>query len=123
MFCNLYSVDSRQNTPEHYPIGTAVSIPSNTGHTAGYVLSVPASDSLKDDPDPNYTIQLLKGGTTVVPSSAMDAIIDRTKDTATISLPSWIQNDHKVRYTVGHTTHQGRLHLGAGNSWSFHRTK
>ena len=119
MFCNLYSVDSRQNTPEHYPIGTAVSIPSNTGHTAGYVLSVPASESPHDDSDPNYTIQLLTGGTTFVPSSAMEAIIDRTKDTATISLPSWIQNDHKVRYTVGRTTHQGRLHLGAGNSWSF----
>ena len=51
---DLFSLDSHQNVPEHYPIGIAVSIPSNTGHTKGWVLSVPAqakpSSSIQDDP-------------------------------------------------------------------------
>ena len=74
MFCNLYLLNSRQNTPEHYPIGTAVMVPSNTGWTNGYVLAVPApsNPSTCNDDDPTYTIQLLNGGTTVVPSLARE---------------------------------------------------
>lgn len=117
MFCNIYSTDSRQNTPEHYPIGMAVPVPSKTGHTKGYVLTVPAlSNTLSSlEFDPAYTIRLLNGRTTMIPLSAMEKVTDHSKDTATISLPTWLQNDSKVRYTLDCTTHQGRLHLGAGN--------
>ena len=89
MFCNLYSLDSRQNTPEHYPIGTAVTVPSNTSRTNRYVLAIPApsNPSTCNDNDPTYTTQLLIGGTTMVPSLAMEHVIDHSKDVATISLP------------------------------------
>ena len=123
MFSGLYSVDSKEQSTEHYPIGTAVNVPSNTGSSQGYMLSVPSitqqtTSSL--DTDPNYTIQLLNGHTTTVPQSAMDAIINRSSDTSvTISLPKWIHDGPKVRYTIGRTTHQGRLHFGKQNKWSF----
>lgn len=99
----------------------AVKIPSNTGSTQGYVLSVPIhweSPSLIHS-DPNYTIQLTTGGTAQVPTSAMDAIIDKAKDSVSITLPEWLTPDGKVRYTIGCTTHQGRLHPGAKNKWRF----
>ncbi len=55
----------------------------------------------------------------MIPSSAMDKVIDRSKDAIDVQLPQWIHNDSKVRYTVNWTTHQGCLHLGSKNVWSF----
>ncbi len=89
MFSGLYSNDMKQNSPEHYPIGTAVQIPSNTGSLHGYILAVPTtSTSSTIDTDPLYTIQYLKGGTTTVPASAMDSYINRSPDPIQITLPS-----------------------------------
>ena len=121
MFSGLYSLDSRQNVPEFYPIGTAVKVPSNTGSSDGYVIAIPTDDpsSQSMDSDPLYSIQLIQGGITMIPSSAMDKVIDRSKDSIDIQLPQWIHQDSKVRYTVNRTTHQGRLHLGSKNTWSF----
>ena len=121
MFTNLYSLDTHQNLPEHYPIGTAVQVPSNNGPTKGYVTSVTqtSTTSLAIDSDPNYTIQLLTGTTTTVPSSVMKDIVDEKHETLQLQLPSWIHDGSKVRYTIGCTTHHGRLHVGSGGSWSF----
>ena len=117
MFSGLYSTDSAQNIPENYPIGTSVTITTNTDKSKGYVLAVP-SHSISDD-DPMYTIKLLDGGTTTVPASAMPHIINKSTDQIRINLPSWIQHDSKVRYTIGRVTHQGRLHIGTQNQWYF----
>ncbi len=105
---------------KYYHIGTAVTIPSNTGTSKGYVLAVPVNQSSTNlHADPRYTIQLLNGNTTTVPASAMEAVINRLPDPIQITLPSWLRHDAKVCYTVGTTAHQGRLHLGSQNSWSF----
>ena len=120
MFSGLYSKDMKHTSPENYPIGTAVKIPSNTGSQHGYVLAVPtASTSSQIDTDPLYTIKYLTGGTTTVPASAMDSYINRSPDPVQITLPSWLRHDSKVRYTIGNITHQGRLHLGSQNKWFF----
>ena len=69
--------------------------------------------------DPNYTIQLLNGNTTTVPLSIMDKLIDTKTDSIHIQMPSWIQHQGTERYTVGRTTHQGRLNLDDKQNWSF----
>ena len=56
MFSGLYSSDSKQNIPENFPIGTAVTIPTSTSHSQGYVLAVPTNDS--SDLGPLYTAVL-----------------------------------------------------------------
>ena len=117
MFSGLYSTDSTQNLPEFFPIGTSVTITSNTTKTQGYVLAVPTNTT--DDEDPLYTIQLLEGGTTTVPSSAMSHIVNKQSQDIKITLPPWIHDDARVRYTLGRTTHQGRLHLRSNSHWSF----
>ena len=119
MFTGLYSIDSKQNVPEPYPIGTAVSIASNTGPSKGYIFAIPSNTSPNIDEDPLYTIKLLDGNTTSVPASAMEHFIDKTSTSIQITLPSWLRHDAKVRYTVGKITHQGRLHLGSKNTWKF----
>ncbi len=68
--------------------------------------------------DPAYTIQLINGGTTSIPSFAMDKLVDHAKDAVTIQLAQRIHYDSKVNHSIGRTTHQGRLHLGSGNLWS-----
>ena len=87
MFSGLYSIDSKQQIPEYFPIGTSVKIPSNTSTSKGYILAVPnfATDCTDD---PLYTIQLINGGTTTVPESAMPHILNTSTNTVTISLPS-----------------------------------
>ena len=82
MFSGLYSLDAKQNTPEHYPIGTAVKVPSNTGTIQGYVLSLPSKpDNSTLHTDYPYTIQLVNKNTTSVPLSEMESIVDRHSDT------------------------------------------
>ena len=121
MFSGLYLIDSRQNTAEHYPIGTSVTIPSDTGPTEGYVLAVPRTSQPHDSlhSDPMYTVQLVTGATTLIPSSAMDKIVRSRSPKASLTLPSWIHDSAKVRYTMGRTTHQGRLHLDSLKTWNF----
>lgn len=104
MFSGLYSADSRQNIAEHYPIGTAVTIPSNAGSSKGYVLSVPHTPT-SIHTDPTYTIQLINGGMITIPQSAMEHIINRTSTSVQLTLPGWIADGSKVRYTVERTTH------------------
>ena len=109
IFSGLYSIDSQQNIPENFPIGTSVVIPSNTTQSPGYVISVPLAT--QDDHDPMYTIQLLNGSTTTVPASAMPEIVNKKSTDVTITLLPCITHDSKVRYTFGRITHQGRLQL------------
>ena len=117
MFSGLYSTDSTQNIPENYPIGTLVMITTNTDKSKGYVLAVPSTTISENDP--LYTIKLISGGTTTVPASVMPHIVNKSTDQIQLILPSWIQHDSKVRYTVGRVTHQGRLHIGKQNQWHF----
>ena len=119
MFTGLYSIDSKQNIPEHFPIGTAVSISSTTNPSHGYVVAVPIINSHDHNTDPTYTIQLLNGDTTMVPASVLHHFIDTTNDKIKISLPSWLRHDAKVRYTTDTITHQGRIQLTQNNSWQF----
>ena len=42
----------------------------------------------------------------------MKDIVDETHEPLQLQLPSWIHDGSKVRYTIGRTTHHGRLHLG-----------
>ena len=120
IFSDLYSVDHKQNSPEHYPIGTAIIIPSNTGKSYGYVLVLPTTPSSSTlHSDPLYMIQLLDSSTTTVPASAMDTFINRSLDPIQVTLPSWLSHDAKVCYTIGNITHQERLHLGSKNTCSF----
>ena len=103
IFSGLYSLDQQQNVPEPYSLGTAVTIPLNTGSMPGYVLAVPASTSAPDS-DP-CTIQLLTGPTTTVPASRMHNVINTTNLDITITLPPWIHNDAKVQLTLGRVPH------------------
>ena len=41
MFSGLYSIDSKHKISEYFPIGTSVTITSNTSKSKGYVLAVP----------------------------------------------------------------------------------
>ena len=116
IFSGLYSLDCNQNVPEPYPLGTAVQIPSPTGPTPGYVLAVPSNNSTEET---FYTIQLLSGQTTTVPSSAMSKLVDPHKTTVNVTLPPWIHSDAKVQLTLGRITHQGRLQQHQDQSWSF----
>ncbi len=50
MFSGLYSTDSNQNIPENYPIGSSVTITTNTHKSKGYVLAVPSSTISDEDP-------------------------------------------------------------------------
>ncbi len=54
IFSGLYSLNSRQNAQEFYPIGTAVKVPSNTGSSEGYIISIPADNHCLQTPIP-YT--------------------------------------------------------------------
>ena len=117
MFSGLYSTDSRQNIPEPYPIGTAVTIPNQSTTSPCYVLAVPSNSS--PTIDSMYTIQLLDGTTTTVPESSMSDLVKTQSTDIKITLPPWMTHDAKVRYTVGRVTHQGRLHLNPDNLWSF----
>ena len=117
MFSGLYSTDSRQNVPEPFPIGTAVTIPTNTNNAPGYVLAVPSNTN--PNMDSMYTIQLLNGTTTTIPESAMSNIVNKQSPDIQITLPPWFKHDAKVRYTLGRVTHQGRLHLQSTKIWSF----
>ncbi len=117
MFSGLYLQDSLQNTPESYPIGTAVTLRTNTTTSKGYVLGIPSHNPADDDP--LYTIKIINGDTTTVPASAMPHLIDTKATTLALTLPSWLQHDSKVWYTLGRVTHQGRLHIGQQNKWSF----
>ena len=85
-----------------------MSIELSAGTANGYVIAVPASST--DTPDPIYTIKLLSGDTTSVPTSTSNL---------QIHLPSWLQHDAKVRFTISRLTHQGRLCLSPPNDWSF----
>ena len=117
MFSGLYSNDSRQKLPEPYPIGTAVTIPSNTTKPPCYLLAVPSNT------DPNidsmYTIQLLGDKTTTVPEPSIPSLVSRQSPDIQIRLPPWLTHGAKVRYTLGRVTHQGRLHLRPNKLWSF----
>ena len=95
MFSGLYSIDSKQKIPEYFPIGTSVSIPSNTTTSKGYVLAVPNRINNSTD-DPLYTIQLTDGRTTTVPESAMPHILDKSTSSIQITLPPWMRHDSKV---------------------------
>ena len=95
MFPGLYLQDSLQNTPETYPIGTAVTLSTNTTKFKGYVLGVPSHNP--DNNDPLYTINIIDGDTTKVPASAMPHMIDTKTTTLALTLPSWLQHDSKVR--------------------------
>ncbi len=117
IFSGLYSTDSEQIISESYPIGTSITVVTNTHRSKGYVLPVPSHSS--NDDDPMYTIQLLNGGTTTVPASAMSRIINKATYNIKLILPSWIRHEANVCYTLGRITHQGRLHIGSKNSWSF----
>ena len=95
MFSGLYSIDSKQQIPEYFPIGTSVSIPSNTTTSKGYVLAVPNRIDNSTD-DPLYTIQLTDGRTTTVSESAMPHILDKSTSSIQITLPPWMYHDSKV---------------------------
>ena len=95
IFSGLYSLDRNQNVPEHYPLGTAVQIPLNTGSKQGYVIAVPAANQ-SPDTDPYYSIQLLEGAVTTVPTSAMYVLVDTTTTTVGLQLLTWIYQDAKV---------------------------
>ncbi len=49
----------------------------------------------------------------------MPHIVNKSTTQIRLTLPSWIQHDSKVQYTVGRVTHQGRLHIGKQNQWFF----
>ena len=117
IYSGLLSLDSTQNLPEPYPIGTAVSVPGADKPSPGYVISVPSF--APNTSDPPYTIQLVSGGTTSIPLSIMDTITSEPSNTSALRLPSWIQHDAKVRFTQSRVTHQGRLHLTNNHTWSF----
>ena len=93
MFVGLYSEDCEKLIKEDFPIGTAVSIPSNTGSKLGFVSAVPAITSIND---PLYTISLTDGTTTTVPRSLMSQFVDTKRTSVDITLPTWIQNNAKV---------------------------
>ena len=115
IFSGLYSMDSNQNVPEPYPIGTAVSVPDPDGPTSGYVLATPSAPL--ESADPQYTIQLTTGDIKSIPLSVMDQLVsDPSSSQAQVTLPSWIQYDAKVRFTISRLTHQGPLHLSPTNS-------
>ena len=103
MFSGLYSNDSRQNLPEPYPIGIAVTIPSESTTSPGYVLAVPSNT----DPaiDSMYTIQLLDSKTTIVPESSMPNLVKKQSPDIKITLPPWMAHEAKVHYTVDRITH------------------
>ena len=95
----LFSMDSQQNVPEPYPIGTAVTISAPEGQSPGYILAVPSAKSTPGDPP--YTIQLISGYTTSVPLSVMEKLFtDQSSPPAQLTLPSWLQHDAKVRPTL-----------------------
>ena len=86
IFSGLLSLDSHQNVPEPFSIGTAVSVPGQDHPSPGYVLAVPLIQHSSSDP--SYTIQLQSGGTTSIPLSAMDIIVQDTTKAPKIQLPS-----------------------------------
>ena len=57
LFSGLFSLDTHQNVPEHYPIGIVVTISIPDGSSPGYVLAVPIAHT--DCADAIYTIQLV----------------------------------------------------------------
>ena len=94
MFLGLYLVDTKQYSQEHYPIGTAVTIPTNSGSLHGYVLAVPnPPPSSTIHSDPIYTIQYLNSGTTIVPALVMESFINQSPYPIQITLPSWLIHD------------------------------
>ena len=86
IFSGLLSLDSTQNVPEPFPIGTAVSVPIAHSSSPGYVISVPASTPCTSDP--TYTIQLVSGGTTTIPSSLMDSVTSDISAATALQLSS-----------------------------------
>ena len=118
IYSGLFSLDTQQNIPEPYTIGTAVKISNLTDSSSGYVLAVPSTQS--DFKDSIYTMQLASGETTSVPRSIMDTIVvDQSSTKIQSILPSWLHQDAKVRLTLSRMTYQGRLHLSLTNEWSF----
>lgn len=86
IFSGVLSLDSTQNIPEPYPIGTAVIMPSPQGSSKGYVLAVPSTQPATFNPV--YTIQLVPGDTTLVPLSIMDTNVQDSSTVTKLYLPS-----------------------------------
>ena len=95
----MYKIDEHNATRNYF----------NLTCEGGVLSDLYSIDSQKNSPehylDPLYTIQLIDGSTSMVPAFAMENIIDQSADSVQMTLPSWLQHDAKVRYTIDKVTH------------------